>query len=135
MKSARTILILRRIAIALLVALLGVACWLWVSHSKSRELGTPLPAPQRVEPVFGAATAPTDAGGFRPEYVVEEQSAITEFKILPANEIGEQVEDDELVVGVVVGGQPRAYTINTMTGPAREIFNDTLGGRPIAATW
>ena len=45
------------------------------------------------------------------------------------------VRGDELVLGVVVGGKARAYPINMLTGPHREIINDSLGGRPIAATW
>ena len=32
-------------------------------------------------------------------------------------------------------GQARAYPINMLTGPSREIINDVLGGVPIAATW
>lgn len=45
------------------------------------------------------------------------------------------VRDDELVIGVVVGDSARAYPVNTLTGPKREIINDELGGRSIAATW
>ena len=45
------------------------------------------------------------------------------------------VTENELVLGVVVNGQVRAYPINMITGPRREIINDTLGGRAIAATW
>jgi hypothetical protein len=47
----------------------------------------------------------------------------------------EFVTDSELVLGVVVNGEPRAYPINMITGPRREIVNDRLGGIPIAATW
>jgi len=39
------------------------------------------------------------------------------------------------VLAVTVGEQSRAYPINMLTGPEREILNDTLGGRAIAATW
>ena len=45
------------------------------------------------------------------------------------------VRKAELVLGVVVNGKARAYPINTLTGPRREIINDELGGRSIAATW
>ena len=41
----------------------------------------------------------------------------------------------ELVLGVTVGKESRAYPINMLTGPSREILNDTLGGQAIAATW
>ena len=42
---------------------------------------------------------------------------------------------NELVIGVEVNGAARAYPINQLTGPDREIINDVLGGTAIAATW
>ena len=41
----------------------------------------------------------------------------------------------DLVLGVVVNGESRAYTLSQLSGPEREIINDTLGNVPIAATW
>jgi hypothetical protein len=49
--------------------------------------------------------------------------------------VKDEVTDNELVLGVVVNGEARAYPINMLTGPSREIINDTLGGTAIAATW
>jgi hypothetical protein len=46
-----------------------------------------------------------------------------------------EIGDDELVLGVELGGQARAYPINQLSGPRREAFNETLGGRAIAVTW
>lgn len=46
-----------------------------------------------------------------------------------------EVTDNELVIGVVVDGTARAYPINQLTGPQREIINDQIGHTPIAATW
>jgi hypothetical protein len=45
------------------------------------------------------------------------------------------LRDDDLVLGVVVAGEARAYPINLMWEPQNEVLNDTLGGAPIAATW
>lgn len=45
------------------------------------------------------------------------------------------IEPNELVIGVEVNGAVRAYSINQLTGPKREIINDELGGVAIAATW
>lgn len=78
---------------------------------------------------------PPSAENFDPVDAVPEQPAITDFKILPAGEIIDEIRDDELILGVVIEGEARAYSINMMTGPEREIFNDVLAGRPIAATW
>jgi len=58
---------------------------------------------------------------------------ITDPKIVSAEEA--TIGDNELVIGVEVGGEARAYPINQLTGPKREIVNDTLGGTAIAATW
>ena len=42
-------------------------------------------------------------------------------------------EDDELVIGVEINGEAKAYAIGPLN--AREIVNDTLGGVPILVTW
>ena len=59
---------------------------------------------------------------------------ITEVPVVSAHQ-AKDVDDAELVLGVVVNGKARAYPINMMAEPVREVFNDTLGGRAIAATW
>lgn len=63
--------------------------------------------------------------------------AITDPPLMGAREAESSsvVRDEELVLGVVVGEEARAYPINQLTGPRREIINDALGGRAIAATW
>ena len=78
---------------------------------------------------------PPTPENFKPFRAVEEMPSLTEFNIVPAEMVGEGVSDDDLVVGVVINGEARAYPLNMMTGPQREIFNDVLGGKEIAATW
>jgi hypothetical protein len=53
--------------------------------------------------------------------------------IVPAGQAA--LRDDDLVLGVVVGGEARAYPVNLMWEPQNEALNDTLGGEAIAATW
>jgi hypothetical protein len=72
---------------------------------------------------------------FRPKKLMSPRKAIVDAKFLSANAVTDQVSDAELVIGVVVNGKARAYPINMLTGPAREIINDKLGGKFIAATW
>ena len=60
---------------------------------------------------------------------------IVDAPFATAADAGEHVSSNDLVLGVVVGGQARAYPINMLTGPSREIFNDELAGQAIAATW
>ncbi len=74
--------------------------------------------------------------GFRPFVAVPVPlPAITKFPVATAAAVKKTIRDNETVLGVVVGNEARAYPINQLTGPSREIFNDRLGGRAIAATW
>lgn len=72
---------------------------------------------------------------FRPIRLVPAQPAIVDVPVTAARDINGRVTDKELVFGVVVNGEARAYPINMLTGPKREILNDTLGKQAIAATW
>ena len=72
---------------------------------------------------------------FQPKRVVGAFRAITGARISKPDNMRHQVAESDLVLGLVVGKQARAYPINMLTGPQREIINDELGGRAIAATW
>ncbi len=78
---------------------------------------------------------PDDPNKFSPFQVVPPFPAITNAPVMLASEITGEVTDRELVLGVTVNGESRAYPINMLTGPDREIINDVLGGTAIAATW
>ena len=82
-----------------------------------------------------AKLAPPVAEDFKPVFVVPKFKPISEAPALNRADVRDQVTDAELVLGVVINGQARAYPINMLTGPEREIVNDTLDGHPIAATW
>ena len=75
------------------------------------------------------------ADEFNPRKVVRPFPAITDPKIVKVGEANRFVRNDELVLGVKIGEEARAYPINQLTNPTREIINDTLGGQAIAATW
>ena len=72
---------------------------------------------------------------FNPGRACQPRPAITDAPTIAASDVTDQAADEELVLGVVVNGEARAYPINMLTGPSREIINDSLGGRDIAATW
>lgn len=73
---------------------------------------------------------------FKPQVVIRRAfPAIVQPKTVSAKEASESVHAEELVLGVEVDGVARAYPINMLTGPQREIINDKLGGKAIAATW
>jgi hypothetical protein len=54
-------------------------------------------------------------------------------KIVAADDA--EIGDGDIVMGVVLNGEPRAYPVNYMNGPHNEVVNDVLGGRAIASTW
>jgi len=72
---------------------------------------------------------------FNPRVLMKHFRPIVDAPNIPASKVEDQVADNELVLGVVVEGEARAYPINMLTGPRREIINDQLGGHAIAATW
>ncbi len=84
---------------------------------------------------FAPIGAADDDRQFRPRRVVPPIRAIVDAPHVGAADVDDQVSDGELVLGVVVDGVARAYPINMLCGPRREIINDTLGGFAIAATW
>ena len=72
---------------------------------------------------------------FNPRRAARPFKAIVTPETVGAADSAPWVNDDELVLGVVVGKEARAYPLNMLTSPTREIINDKLGGRAIAATW
>ena len=59
--------------------------------------------------------------------------AILSPEFIDAEEAGEQLEDDSLVLGLSIAGDHRAYSLPTLS--QYEIVNDTVGGQPVAVTW
>ena len=103
-------------------------------YSRPRT-GNISPPPGASRRTVNYPSIPTD-GDFRPVVAIPyAMAAITEFPIVSADRADAELHEAELVLGVTVGEQSRAYPINTLTGPSREIVNDELGGRAIAATW
>ena len=57
----------------------------------------------------------------------------SELTVVSAEEA--DLGDDEMVLGVVAGGEARAYPVNLMWEPENEVLNDTVGGAALTATW
>lgn len=72
---------------------------------------------------------------FRPSRHLREQPPIVRFAVKGVDDVVNTLDEKELVLGVTVADDARAYPINMLTGPQREIINDRLGDKPIAATW
>ena len=60
-------------------------------------------------------------------------SAVFDPVHIRAAEVGDQVGESGLVIGVSIGGENVAYSVSYLS--SREIVNDTVGGTPIAVTW
>lgn len=100
----------------------------WSDYQEAAQIADEEP-PRLIE-----ENPPAD-GSFFPQRAVPRQPVVTGYQVMSVDEVATVLDDDELVLGVEIGGEARAYSINVMSGPEREIFNDTLGGRSIAATW
>ena len=59
--------------------------------------------------------------------------AILEPEFVDAARADEWLDDDDLVIGVSINGDSRAYSVPMLS--AHEIVNDVVGGAPIAVTW
>lgn len=97
-----------------------------------------LPVSKPVTVRGGSEAAPLAAAiaAFDPDEIVavlprEAIPAIDDPKHLPAAQAG--LRDDELVIGVAIGGEARAYPVRVLS--AHEIVNDELAGKPYAVTW
>ncbi len=56
---------------------------------------------------------------------------VYEPEFVGANDVS--IEDNELVMGVTLGGEAKAYPVTSMQ--FREMVNDELAGVPILVTW
>ena len=59
--------------------------------------------------------------------------AILEPEFVDAAQADEWLEDDDLIIGVSINGDSRAYSVPMLS--AHEIVNDVVGGEPVAVTW
>ena len=132
-------------------ALLVAAFWL-------AACGGDQPAPSATSETSAAGAAATEpatrgadpaAGGETAEARAEARRALADkiITVLPkdripsidfpffiaADEAGNVMADDELVIGVSIDGDHRAYSVPHLS--RHEIVNDVVGGRPIAVTW
>ena len=59
--------------------------------------------------------------------------AILDPEFISAEEASEDLEDHNLVLGLSINGDHRAYSIPALS--SHEIVNDVVGGKPVAVTW
>lgn len=143
-------------AVAVVLALTAVACGgsdpAPAPATEPAAAGTATPPVTEAPPATEAAPAtptaePPAATAASPEPVQEGEvpleivtlllpdaiPAIDRPRIISAEEGDAQLRLSDVVIGVSIDGQHRAYGAAFLS--AHEIVNDTLGGRPIAVTW
>ena len=108
----------------------------------AREMPPSVPSPTATT-VAARENPPSDDGDFRTlgdedlEIITllgfDAIPAILEPEFVDAAQAGEWLEDDDLVIGVSINGDSRAYSVPMLS--AHEIVNDVVGGAPIAVTW
>ena len=108
---------------------LGLGCVLlyqdWVSFTESKAYHD-----RQLE----TGVSPTVENYF-PGRALAAQPVVSDFEVVSAEDASGMIDDDQLVIGVSIGKESRAYPIGMLEGPGREIINDELGGESIAATW
>lgn len=129
----RLIRILQCLVVAAVTSaiIIPVTAWLLDRHERFQQVKV---LKERESRALGGGRTPSPEN-FDPMEVVPRPPLVRGFSVVRATDISDQLRDDEFVLGAVVGGQARAWPLNVMTGPDREVFNDVLGGRSIAATW
>ena len=86
-----------------------------------------------------APTASPAGGASDPEYDIitllpkDAIPSIDRPRFYSAAEADSEYDPDEVVLGVELNGDARAYSVGLLS--SHEIVNDMVGGRPIAVTW
>ena len=120
-----------------------------VQTAKATDVPTPTAAPSTPTPTTAppadtpaptavsspASAEPTAEPQFRIVTLLPPDAipAISDPSFVSAEEADDQYEHDELVLGVEIDGDARAYSIPLLS--RHEIVNDVVGGKPIAVTW
>ena len=103
------------------------------------ETATARPERKTANPIATSTPPPTPEPTPEREYEIvsllppDAIPSISNPKFVSAEEAGDDYGPDELVLGVEIDGDARAYSIPLLS--RHEIVNDVVGGKPIAVTW
>ena len=133
------------LAIALgIVALAAAACGLVATGSAETITLTEEVPPAAEDPTDQSTTSLLDNPSQPPEVLEREYEIVTLLpqdaipaidnpQFLTAEEATDQFDPFELVLGISINGDSRAYSIPQLS--SHEIVNDVVGGIPVAVTW
>ncbi len=106
-----------RLPILVVAATIALAPWTWSEESPKRP-DLPEPHPD----------LPPEFKQLLPKGRI---AAVDEPRFVKAADA--EIADDAWVLGVVIDGQARAYSLNLLN--RHEVVNDRFGDQPIAAVW
>ena len=118
------------ITILLTLVLLTAACTTGASGPTPSTTPTPTPNQSRNEAQYAVEELARKIVSLIPKDAI---GAILEPKFASPITAETQMRDGELVIGVSINGDARAYPINMLS--EHEIVNDVVGEKPIAVTW
>jgi len=75
-----------------------------------------------------------ESANYRPASIIPPVPALLRPNAVRAAAIS-GFDDNELVIGLQINGEARAYPVNFINDPEHEVINDDLGDVPIAVTW
>ena len=103
------------------------------------ETATARPERKTANPIATSTPPPTPVPTPEREYEIvtllppDAIPSISNPSFVSAEEAGDEYGPDELVLGVEIDGDARAYSVPLLS--RHEIVNDVVGGKPIAVTW
>jgi hypothetical protein len=113
-----------------LIAMVG----LLLGCASAGDVGQPTTSPAGADDMTPTARpTPTPEPDYRYNQLLGRDSIrpVYEPEFVPADQV--QLADDELVLGIEIDGEAKAYPISVLN--FREMVNDELAGVPILATW
>ncbi len=73
---------------------------------------------------------------FKTQRYIIPQPPVSEFTVKRVAELRDELDANELVLGVMVGKEARAYPLNMLNAePQTKVLNDVVAGRAIGVTW
>jgi arylsulfatase A-like enzyme len=85
---------------------------------------------------WAISSSAQEADEFNPRMVIKRPfRAIVNPNTVDITEAKREIRADELVIGITINGESRAYPVNMLCQPSREIVTDVVGGKRIAVTW
>ncbi len=109
-----------------------------VSTQAPKSRPTSRPSKKPAEPLSDRERLrPADWGSDAPGRAVMGQKflPIKDACYATADKVEDRVRDEDLVIGLVVGGTAVAYPINMLGGPQREIINEDYAGVRFCVNW